>query len=145
MLSYFAWKAGKSDFGYFLYFFLSQLLKFVPKSLESVFLGADFSQQFLSWCSLPSVVPPPPPQPTWTTETPTAIRRAPKKTESKSDRDVIMIEAFFMWWTKEWNLSLIVGIRVTSIVGLPPRLTSFWIISSQILHFLPAQLAGWNN
>ena len=38
----------------FLYFFLSQLLKFVPKSLESVFLGADFSQQFLSWCFFPA-------------------------------------------------------------------------------------------
>ena len=99
MLSYFAGKAGKSYFGYFFIFFLSQLLKFVPKSSESVLLGADFSQQFLSWRSLPSVVPPPPPQPTWTTETPTVIRRAPKKTESKSDRDVIMIlmiEAIFM-------------------------------------------------
>ena len=30
------------------------------------------------------MVPPPPPQPTWTTETPTVIRRAaPKKTESE--------------------------------------------------------------
>ena len=49
--------------------------------------------------------------------------------------------------------------RVTLIVGLPSRLTLFWIISSkissifhkfsqissQILHFLPAWLAGWNN
>ena len=31
--------------------------------------------------------------------------------------------------------------RVTLIVGTPPRLTSFWIISSQFLHFLPARLA----
>ena len=34
-------------------------------------------------------------------------------------------------------------------VGLPPGLTSFWIISSQnffqILHFRPARLAGWNK
>ena len=38
---------------------------------------------------------------------------------------------------------------VILIVGLPPRPTSFWIISfqtsSQMLHFLPAQLAAWNN
>ena len=42
-----------------------------------------------------------------------------------------------------------IGYRVTLIVGLPPRLTSFWIISSQIssqiLHFLSARLAGLNN
>ena len=36
-------------------------------------------------------------------------------------------------------------ISVTLIVGLPPRLISFWSISSQILHFLPAWMAGWNN
>ena len=39
--------------------------------------------------------------------------------------------------------------RLTLIVGPPPRLTSFWIISSQIssqvLHFLPGRLAAWNN
>ena len=40
---------------------------------------------------------------------------------------------------------IILVIRVTLIVGLPPRLTSFWIISSQILHFLPARLAGLDN
>ena len=41
-----------------------------------------------------------------------------------------------------------IGYRVTLIVGLPPRLTSFWIISSQIssqiLHVVPARLAGLN-
>ena len=34
---------------------------------------------------------------------------------------------------------------VTVIVGLSLKLTSFWIIPSQILHFLSAWLAGWNN
>ena len=43
------------------------------------------------------------------------------------------------------NDIIILVIRVTLIVGLPPRLTSFWIVSSQILHFLPAWLAGLNN
>jgi len=41
----------------------------------------------------PSVVPPPPPQPTWTTETPTVIRRAaPKKTERSDSTATSMAE-----------------------------------------------------
>ena len=37
----------------------------------------------------------------------------------------------------------LVPVRVTLIVGHPPRLTSFWIISSQILHFSqPSWQAG---
>ena len=44
---------------------------------------------------------------------------------------------------------IIIVARVTLIVGLPHRLTSIYIIStkisSKILHFLPARLAGWNN
>ena len=35
--------------------------------------------------------------------------------------------------------------RVTLIVALPPILTSFRMISSQILHFLPSRMAGWSN
>ena len=35
--------------------------------------------------------------------------------------------------------------RVTLIVALPLILTSLRIISSQILHFLPSWMAGWNN
>jgi len=40
----------------------------------------------------PSVVPPPPPQPTWTTETPTVVRRAPKKTERSDSTATSMAE-----------------------------------------------------
>ena len=35
--------------------------------------------------------------------------------------------------------------RVTLIMGLPPRLTSFWIILSQIFKFSISSQAGWNN
>ena len=44
-----------------------------------------------------------------------------------------------------YNAQLIAKPRVTLIVGLSPKLTSLWIISSQILHFLRAWQAGWNN
>ena len=43
------------------------------------------------------------------------------------------------------NSSMNHYISVTLIVGLLSRLISFWINSFQILHFLPARLAGWNN
>ena len=36
-------------------------------------------------------------------------------------------------------------VRVTLIAGLLPRLTSVWIISSQIFHFLSVRLTGWSN
>ena len=45
----------------------------------------------------------------------------------------------------EEQILKILGCRVTLIVGLPPWLASFWIFSSQILHFLPAWLAVLNN
>ena len=51
-----------------------------------------------------------------------------------------------------WASTISQRSRVTLIVGLSPRLNYFLSnflnfpqISSQILHFLPARLAGWNN
>ena len=60
------------------------------------------------------------------------------------------------WVNKAWQWldleSIKVGkiktvrlVRVTLIAGLLPRLTSVWIISSQIFHFLPVRLTGWSN